>query len=303
MSDPLSELFRALRVKGAVYFAQDFASPWGMRLPGRPHAQFHVALKGRCAVDIGDRRIMLDERDVALIPTGAPHVVSDGSGAPLRDGREVVQSVLAGNRPFPGAATSVRLLCGHFEFSEARHPFRTMLPDVIHAPTRSRLDIALFDALHPLLMSETAEQRAGAQIVAERLVEIFLVVILRHHFTSQQARPGLLAAMFDPRLSQGITEMHRRWSEPLTLLEVAKASGMSRSAFAERFKATAGMTPMSYLARWRLLKARELLANRRLSIAEVAQNCGHRSAEGFSRSFKRAYGESPASLRAGETTT
>ena len=67
---------------------------------------------------------------------------------------------------------------------------------------------------------------------------------------------------------------------------------------AEHFRATAQTSPMLYLARWRLLKARELLADRALSIAQVAAACGHRSTEGFSRAFKRVYDESPTALRA-----
>ena len=52
MADPFAELFRTLRVKGTVYFAQDFSPPWGMRMPPRPHAQFHLALTGSCQVEV-----------------------------------------------------------------------------------------------------------------------------------------------------------------------------------------------------------------------------------------------------------
>ena len=74
---------------------------------------------------------------------------------------------------------------------------------------------------------------------------------------------------------------------------------MSRSAFASAFAATAGVTPMAYLAEWRLLKGREMLADRALSIAQIAAACGYRSTEGFSRAFRRFYVRSPTALRNG----
>ena len=133
MSDPLAELFRTLRVRSAVYFAQDFASPWGMRLPARPYVQFHVALAGGCRVewDAGQRELVANE--VVLFPNGAAHHVSDGGGSELRDGREVVQAIRRGETPFPGANPDVRLLSGHFEFDRAaRHPLLRDLPEMVH---------------------------------------------------------------------------------------------------------------------------------------------------------------------------
>ena len=121
---------------------------------------------------------------------------------------------------------------------------------------------------------------------------------LRAYF-GEHGRPGLLAAMFDPRLGAGVAAIHARWAEPLTLQDIAKAAGMSRSAFASGFATTAGVTPMAYLAEWRLLKGREMLADRALSIAQIAAACGHRSTEGFSRAFRRLYSQSPTALRNG----
>ena len=73
---------------------------------------------------------------------------------------------------------------------------------------------------------------------------------------------------------------------------------MSRSAFAEAFRRAAGVTPMAYLAEWRLVKGRALLADPTRSVAQVAAACGHRSTEGFSRAFRRFYGQSPTTMRA-----
>ena len=149
-----------------------------------------------------------------------------------------------------------------------------------------------------LLAQELQHDRPGSETIVARLIEIFLVQLLRVHFDQAGAGQGLLSAMFEPRLNAGLALMHARWNEPLALARIAAAAGMSRSAFAERFKIVTGTSPMSYLARWRLLKSRGLLVDRELSIARIASLCGHRSTEGYSRAFKRAFGLSPARWRA-----
>ena len=175
----------------------------------------------------------------------------------------------------------MRLLSGHFEFDRgSRHLLVTGLPDVVRASRRSDTDAALFATLYPLLSAEAASQRPGAEVIVERLAEIFLVQVMRSHVSDALPQAGLLAAMFDRRLAAAMSVIHARWIEPLTLHDLAGAVGMSRSAFAEHFRATAQISPMLYLARWRLLKAREMLADRTLSIAQVAAACGHRSTEG-----------------------
>ena len=295
--DAFTELLRTLRLRGAVYYAHDFSSPWGVRFPARPHAQFHVALGGRCHVEADGQSLVLKENEVVLFPTGIAHLISDGGGS-AREGREVVQAIMAGGSPFPGEAPSVRLLSGHFEFDRSgRHPVVTALPRLTHVALSGETDAGFFAALYPLLAAETVAGRPGAQALVERLAEIFLVQLLRAHFRVPASHASTLGAMFDPQLGAAMAAVHTRWGQPLTVGSLAKAAGMSRSAFAEHFRRVAGMSPIAYLAQWRLLKARQLLAEDELSVAQVAERCGHLSTEGFSRAFKRAFGVSPSKFR------
>ncbi len=170
MSDPFAELFRLLRVRSAVYFAQDFASPWGMALPRRPYVQFHVALAGECRVEWSDGALTLSAREVVLFPNGAAHTLSDGNGGPPRDGREIVQAIRRGETPFPGTPPDVRLLSGHFEFDRAaKHPLLRDLPDTVHVSAPEGFDAPLYRALEPLISEEAASRQPGAETIVERL--------------------------------------------------------------------------------------------------------------------------------------
>ena len=296
--DPLTEVLRLLRVRATVYFVQQFSAPWGMRIPARPHAQFHTVLQGSCKVAYGDRTYTVVERDVVLFPNGDAHVVFDGQTPEVLDGRTVVQSVAAGRAPFQQGPPTVQLLSGHFEFDrEAGHLLTSALGSMIHVPLAREVDVSLLASLYPLLQAEVAADLPGADSIAGRLCEIFLVQVLRSHSTRAQAAPGLLRAMFDSRLGRALSLMHARWKEPLTVHDLARAAGMSRSAFCERFAREARTTPMAYLARWRVLQGRSLLLRTGMSVAEIAEASGHGSPESFSRSFRQMYGMSPAQMR------
>jgi AraC-like DNA-binding protein len=68
---------------------------------------------------------------------------------------------------------------------------------------------------------------------------------------------------------------------------------MSRTKFAERFKATVGSSPMEYLTHWRMQLAAEKLLHTSDSIAEVANALGYESESAFSAAFKRVMGQPP----------
>ena len=68
---------------------------------------------------------------------------------------------------------------------------------------------------------------------------------------------------------------------------------MSRTAFARRFHALVGQTPVGYLASWRMQKAAYLLEMGALSIAQIAERVGYTSELAFSKAFRRLIGMPP----------
>jgi AraC-like DNA-binding protein len=75
--------------------------------------------------------------------------------------------------------------------------------------------------------------------------------------------------------------------------DLATRVGMSRTAFAVKFKETVGLSPMDYLTRWRMLLAGDRLTNSRDSIAAIAASLGYESESAFGAAFKRVMGCSP----------
>jgi AraC-like DNA-binding protein len=93
-------------------------------------------------------------------------------------------------------------------------------------------------------------------------------------------------------------EPQQRW----TVTRLARAVGLSRAAFARRFSAATGESPLRYLAELRLALAATSLEAGDESLAELARRVGYASEFAFSRAFKRRYGVAPGTYRRGHRT-
>jgi AraC-like DNA-binding protein len=78
---------------------------------------------------------------------------------------------------------------------------------------------------------------------------------------------------------------------------LAGRAGLSRTRLAERFRHFLGVSPMAYLAQWRLKLGAEMLESGDHSVAEVAAAVGYGSEAAFNRAFKREFGCPPAQFR------
>ena len=65
----------------------------------------------------------------------------------------------------------------------------------------------------------------------------------------------MASCVFDPQMGTALSAIHDRVNTPWTVESLAEAAGMSRSAFAARFKELLGQTPLEYVTEWRMQKA------------------------------------------------
>ena len=122
-------------------------------------------------------------------------------------------------------------------------------------------------------MEELREPQPGGVLVAQRLAYLMLVQALRLHLAEGlRGGVGWLFALSDKQMRAAITSMHDEPTRDWTVEEWGQRAGMSRSTFALRFKQTVGVSPMEYLTRWRMLLARDRMANTSDSISEIARS-------------------------------
>lgn len=271
-----------------------------MAVQGRRAIQFHVVVEGECIAVVRGRRIPLAAGDVFVLAREQSHVVcSDARLAPSppppplpsEDGLPCVR--------LPGAAETI-LLCGILACDEpVFDPLIGALPSVIVDRAARDARTGWFAAMLRYLASCGEAGAAGWSAVQTRLVEAMFVDVVRRHVRGlAPGQANWLVAMRDPHVGRSLAELHAAPGQAWTVAKLARRVGMSRSQLAERFTAIAGVSPIRYLASWRIQLAASLLRGTQLSIAEAASRVGYRSEAAFHRAFKRLVGESPAVWRA-----
>ncbi len=101
----------------------------------------------------------------------------------------------------------------------------------------------------------------------------------------------------DHRIRRALEVMKRDYRSCLTAAHLAGAVGLSRSRFEHLFAAETGRGFKPALRHIRLSESCILLAESNLSIKEIADRVGFRSAPAFSRAFEKLYGEPPSQWR------
>lgn len=90
-----------------------------------------------------------------------------------------------------------------------------------------------------------------------------------------------------------------RYTEPITVNDLAAAAGLSRAHFSRVFSRTFGESPHAYLQTRRLERAASLLRYTDRSVADICAMVGLSSVGSFTTTFARVYGTPPAAYRAG----
>ena len=89
-----------------------------------------------------------------------------------------------------------------------------------------------------------------------------------------------------------------RYFEPLTIADLARAAGLSRSHFSREFRREFGETPHRYVLTRRLERAAALLRNTDRSVTDICFAVGLSSVGSFTTTFGRFYGVPPLGYRA-----
>jgi AraC-like DNA-binding protein len=326
--DILSDLLRAVRFRGALFYYIDGASPWVAEapaareiipaiLPGADHMiEFHGVVKGSCwAGVVGERAVRLEEGDVILFPQGDPHVMSSAPGmrAPAVDrgfyfsprppqlpySLSLKEARITTARLDGGGADRTTLACG-FLGLDARpfNPLLAALPRVVRVPGSALGAETWVSTFLRVVVEESNQKRPGGEAVLERMSEMLFVEVVRRQIDAlPPEQTGWLAGMRDPAVGRALTLLHDRPAEPWTLERLGEEAGMSRSSLHERFVHFLGQPPMQYLTRWRMQVASGLLRDTIAKLADVSLAVGYESEAAFCRAFKREVGVSPGAWR------
>lgn len=320
LADTLKRLLSGVRLESAFFFSVQARAPWATLTPRMdnigslvmPRADrvlpFHIMLEGAAwcwKADTPTEIKPFRTGDILLLPQGHDHVIASARSMarPPDPDTEIYARAAARGRPctfvdLGGDGASCRFVCGYFGLpGSVFHPLFEALPD---------LTVLSLDAVKWRMLAQMVEVATKAQslpdseglIITERLAEALFVDALQKMLgTGMDARPGLLAGLQDARISRALAMIHGQYAGALTLEILANAAGLSRSAFAERFRDLVGTTPARYLQRWRIQVAAEHLSQTDGTIQTLAAAVGFTSETSFFRAFKRETGMTPMEWR------
>jgi len=302
-TDTLGDLLASLRMTTLVYGRIELAEPWGLRFPDVPDAaSLYLLVRGSAVLEAAgsEEPTELSAGDVALLPKGGSHTLRDHRGSPLHDLSVDGCRGAKGNEPLRmgGKGAQTTLVAGTFRYGAGRRfPLFDTLPPVIHISASDPDASPWLSSTVQLLIAESAARSPGGTVVVSRLVDVLFVQALRTFILGSTCTESGLRALGDPQIGKALQQVHDRPNEAWTVEGLARAVGLSRSAFAARFAALVGEPPLEYVSRWRMTKAAELLRESDLPLGAVAERAGYHSEAAFSRAFKRHEGTAPATYR------
>lgn len=190
----------------------------------------------------------------------------------------------------------MRMIYSHFDCIISGRPVRDARPAVNAANLTLTLRGLPAVALVAEIDAEAVCQRLlqtrrafSADLAELTLILTYLDIWRRLRETHLSPRDALSAQ----RLEKAINYFESRLEQKIMLAETAHYASVSQETLGRLFRAYYQTSPMHFLLRMRLSRARDLLHSGRFNIGEAGYAAGFKSPQYFSRAFKRAYGIAP----------
>jgi len=249
--------------------------------------------------------VSLTEGDLAILPHGHAHTMTDHPGTPVIRLEELTKQrrvkedgiLYSGDQ---GANTA--LVCGGLQLEDqATNPLFSILPPVLLLQNQHGQSHPWLTAIVQVVKAEASANQPAAETVITRFSEILFIQAVRTYLsTASDGKRGWFTALQDSQIGQALALIQHQPGEPWTIESLARRTSLSRSAFSAKFKQLVGESPMQYVTRVRLTKAAALLRTQPATLVEVATSIGYDSEVAFSKAFRRYFGIAPGAYRQGK---
>ena len=302
--DPLSDVLSLLKPRKYSSGGFDAGGEWSIGYPQHDGIKCYAVVAGECwlLVEGVPDAVRVKAGDCFLLPSGRPfRTASDLTLTPV-DASTIYSTKRAGDIVSWNGGGDFFLVGGHFTLTGSHAGILLgLLPPIVHLQKES--DKAALRWSLERMRQELREPQPGGSLVAEHLAHMMLVQALRLYLAEGLAGGvGWLFALADKQMSAAINSMHDDPAHGWTIQKLAERAGMSRSAFALKFRETVGASPMEYLTRWRMLLAGDRLVNSSDPISVISLSLGYESEAAFSTAFKRIMGCSPRQYSRGRSS-
>lgn len=238
---------------------------WGVVAPPLLHMHlimdggFELSVNGAVAVPVQGPAIVLCRGDM-------PHTLSSASASASV---AAFKAVICARAHLDGPAASLLL-------AEFTQPMVVLLNEA---------DVSLQQVI-ALIAAELVDPRCGQPALLDRAGDILFIGMLRHLVAQPSTRAGLFNGLADPRIAASLVAMHSQPQQAWTLESLAETAGMSRTAYATRFRTLMNQPPGKYLGVLRLSIASRAVRSG-LGLKRAARDAGYASVSALSRALSR----------------
>ena len=308
--DPFDDVVSAMSVASSLYVRFRMTAPWGVAFDTGYQARLMMIAEGTgWLLAAGDQPRHICKGDCLIIKEGTRFAMADAPDSRIVDCGDLFVR-LPGFSPETGFSTIpdrtvhhggdgalMEIVSARLSFDPiAAEPLLALLPDLLHVRLIDG-DLALLETTLQLIGLETRRDGLGADLAVERLTDVLFIQTIRAWAAADGSQAGgWLAALKHRALARVIRTVHADIARDWTVDEMARVAGVSRSSFAQSFRSVLGETPLNYVTRWRMYRAK-ILMRKGATLAEIAIRVGYESDTALSRAFRRVEGLAPGEWR------
>ena len=177
----------------------------------------------------------------------------------------------------------------------AQSIYEVVDPDQIELLPQFATPDPLISQIGLALKSSLTMHSKSSRLYAESLVNTLIVHLLEHYSVPCNPFKSVTGKLPQYKLQQIIDYISAYLDRDLSIRELSNVVQMSPHYFSRLFKITTGITPHQYIIRCRIERAKNLLQQNQLSIANIAKEVGFADQSHLHRHFKRLVGVTPKS--------
>jgi len=283
----------------SIYYSRSTlgGQDWGVELPPFENtSMFHIVTSGHCLVEVKGESIKLEAGDLVFISRACGHKVVGANNQeatnlfelPIKQVSKLYET-LELNLDEEDKTT---LLCGVVRIS---HPAGEMLidemPDFIHIKRDHHMFGDMMGEIVRLVFREASGNFIGGETVITRLADVLLIQAIRSWVVNSGELHGKwVTALADDKIGRALSCIHTNPENNWTIENLGVEVGLSRTAFASRFKEMVGESVLSYITKWRMNLAFMMVKEGRRVDPDFVESLGYKSESAFRRTFKKTIG-------------
>ena len=163
----------------------------------------------------------------------------------------------------------------------------------IRDPLIQQLGLSLKTELERGHIDTSAIENNKSRLLAESISSVLTVHLIKTYSSQLPVIRDYAGGLPKHKLRLAIDYIQANLGTDISLDELSQTVGMSMHHFSRLFKQSLGYSPYQYVLRCRVERAKRLLLQKKLSIAEVALTVGFSSQSHLTQHFKRQVGATP----------